>query len=41
MNHPNVVSFKRVCETDTRILIAMELVKGGSLSLLMKERLTS
>ncbi|EAR93909.2 Serine/Threonine kinase domain protein (macronuclear) [Tetrahymena thermophila SB210] len=38
LNHPNVVEFKKVCETDTKILIAMELVRGGSLSQLMKER---
>ncbi|KAL4486118.1 hypothetical protein ABPG72_012171 [Tetrahymena utriculariae] len=38
LNHPNVVEFKKVCETETKILIAMELVRGGSLSQLMKER---
>lgn len=38
MNHPNVVSFKSVCETETRVLIAMELIKGGSLAKFMKKR---
>ncbi|KAL4481567.1 hypothetical protein ABPG74_007656 [Tetrahymena malaccensis] len=38
LNHPNVVEFKKVCETETKILIAMELVRGGSLSQLMKDK---
>jgi serine/threonine protein kinase len=38
LNHPNVVLFKKVCETETRILIAMELVKGGSLADLIKSK---
>lgn len=38
MNHPNVVSFKSVQETETRVLIAMELISGGSLANLIKKR---
>jgi len=29
LNHENIVKFKDVLETDTRILIVMELVRGG------------
>jgi len=32
MNHTNVISFKGIFETETKVLIAMELMKGGSLA---------
>ncbi|CAD8073351.1 unnamed protein product [Paramecium sonneborni] len=36
LSHPNIVKFFGVHETDSRILIEMELIQGGSLSSLSK-----
>jgi len=38
MNHPNIVKFSKVIETETRFFLVMELVEGGSLKAFMEER---
>jgi serine/threonine protein kinase len=38
LNHPNIVKFINVIETDTKLLVITELMKGGSLKKLMTER---
>ncbi|KAM3140914.1 hypothetical protein pb186bvf_006925 [Paramecium bursaria] len=41
LRHKNIVKFLDVKETDTKILIVMELVQGGSLASLMNRKLKS
>jgi len=38
MNHPNIVKFVAINESETRIFLVMELVRGGQLKALMEER---
>lgn len=38
LNHPNIARFHDVIETDTRILLSMELVRGGTLRKFILER---
>ncbi|EGR32983.1 protein kinase domain protein [Ichthyophthirius multifiliis] len=38
LNHPNIVKFKKLVETNSKILIGMELAKGGSLQELIMNR---
>jgi serine/threonine protein kinase len=38
LNHPNIIRFKHVKETQTRIFIVMELVRGGDLKTLMRKK---
>jgi serine/threonine protein kinase len=38
LNHPNIVKFIKVIETEKRILLVMELIRGGQLKSLVKER---
>jgi calcium/calmodulin-dependent protein kinase I len=41
LHHPNVVKFKHVKESQSRIFIAMELIKGGTLeNIIRKKKLT-
>jgi len=38
LNHPNVVRFRHVRETERRIFIGMDLIRGGQLKKLMERR---
>ena len=38
LNHPNIVQFLTIHESETRLFLVMELGKGGQLQLLIKER---
>ncbi len=38
MNHPNIVKFVAINESETRIFLVMELVRGGQLKALMDQR---
>jgi len=38
MNHPNIVKFVAINESETRIFLVMELVRGGQLKTLIQER---
>lgn len=37
-DHPNIVKFKRIMETDTRFFLVMECIPGGQLKTLIEER---
>lgn len=37
LNHPNIIKFKHLKETETRIFIVMEIVNGGTLQDLIKK----
>ena len=38
-NHPNIVMFKRIIETETQFFLVMECLHGGHLKSLMRARL--
>lgn len=38
LNHPNIVKFVKVIETETRFFLVMELIAGGSLKAFMEDR---
>lgn len=38
LNHPNIVKFVNIVETDTRIFMVMELIQGGTLMQLLDDR---
>ncbi len=40
-NHPNIVTFKRLIETETQFFLVMECLHGGHLNSLMKKRVES
>ena len=38
LDHPNIVKFNKVVETGTNIFLSMEILEGGLLSNVIKER---
>ena len=38
LNHPNIVKFVKIIESETRVFLVMELVKGGQLQEYIEER---
>jgi len=38
LQHPNIVKFVRMIETDTRLLLVMEWVKGGQLMQMIEKK---
>ena len=40
-NHPNIVSFKRIIETETQFFLVMECLGGGQLKQLIEQRAKS